>query len=108
MIGKKIFELRRKNNLSQEVLAEKLNVSRQTIYNWESESVIPPADKLFELSKIFEVPIESFFIDEIAIADADSKQDLKTVAENSETQEEVHNDISQVKTPRHQKLKSRF
>ena len=36
-IGNKIVELRKKNNFSQEELAEKMNVSRQTISKWELE-----------------------------------------------------------------------
>ena len=35
-IGERIYELRRKNSMSQEDLAEKMNVSRQSISKWES------------------------------------------------------------------------
>ena len=40
-LGQKIAELRKKNNLSQEALAEKMNVSRQAVSKWESEQSIP-------------------------------------------------------------------
>lgn len=51
--GSKITDLRRKNNYSQEQLAEKLNVSRQTIYKWEADAAMPERDKLDRLVKIF-------------------------------------------------------
>lgn len=41
MLGNRIYELRKKANLSQEKLAEKINVSRQTISNWETNQTIP-------------------------------------------------------------------
>ena len=69
-VGKRITELRKEKNWSQDKLAEKLDVTRQTIYNWESGSVAPTADKLAELSKLFKVSVGSFFDEEIAIADA--------------------------------------
>ena len=37
-LGEKIIELRKKDNLTQEKLADKLGISRQTIVNWESDS----------------------------------------------------------------------
>lgn len=40
-LGQKIADLRKKNNLSQESLAEKMNVSRQAVSKWESEQSIP-------------------------------------------------------------------
>lgn len=41
MIGNRIYELRRSANLSQEQLAEKIAVSRQTISNWENNQTVP-------------------------------------------------------------------
>ena len=46
MLSEKIYELRRKNGLSQEQLAEKLSVSRQAISKWESGTSTPELDKL--------------------------------------------------------------
>ena len=40
-LGQKIADLLKKNNLSQEGLAEKMNVSRQAVSKWESEQSIP-------------------------------------------------------------------
>ncbi len=54
-LSKKIYELRKANNLSQEQLAEKVNVSRQSISKWESGETIPEIERVIELSKIFNV-----------------------------------------------------
>ena len=52
-IGEKIYELRKQKGLSQEELAEKLNVSRQSVSLWETNQTVPQIDYLMELSKIF-------------------------------------------------------
>lgn len=54
-ISKKIYELRKANNLSQEQLAERVNVSRQSISKWESGETIPEVERIIELSKVFNV-----------------------------------------------------
>lgn len=53
MTGERIEKLRKDKGWTQEKLAEKLNVSRQTIYKWESGSVNPEVDHLKKLVKIF-------------------------------------------------------
>ena len=58
MIGRKILNLRKKNNLSQEMLAEKLNVTRQTISNWELGETVPDLRQAGELSRIFDVSLD--------------------------------------------------
>ena len=45
-IGEKIFELRKSRNLSQEEVAEKLNVTRQTVSKWETNKSTPDFDKI--------------------------------------------------------------
>ena len=57
-IGKKIMELRKKNNLSQEELAEKIGVARQTISKWELGETSPDIKQAKELSKIFNVSLD--------------------------------------------------
>ncbi len=56
--GERIYELRNKNNMSQGDLADKLEVSRQTVSKWENSMCKPEADKLIQLSKIFNVSID--------------------------------------------------
>ena len=57
-LNEKLYELRKKNNWSQEELAEKLNVSRQTISKWESNKAIPELDKLVKLSEIYNITLD--------------------------------------------------
>ena len=49
-IGNKISELRKKNNYTQEELAEKLNVSRQTISKWELNETSPSLEDAAKLT----------------------------------------------------------
>ena len=58
-LGQKITELRKKNNLSQEGLAEKMNVSRQAVSKWESDQSIPDIEKIVSLSELFGVTTDS-------------------------------------------------
>lgn len=50
--------LRKENNLSQEELAEKLNVSRQSVSKWESNSAYPEMDKIIQISNMFNIGID--------------------------------------------------
>ena len=59
----KLMKLRKEKALSQEELAEKLNVTRQTISKWELGQSKPDMDKLQEMSTLFEVPIENLIND---------------------------------------------
>lgn len=54
-----ILELRTKSGLSQERLAEKLNVTRQAVSRWETGETIPNTDTLKLLSKLFDVSINT-------------------------------------------------
>lgn len=51
--GDYLKKLRNENNLSQEKLAEKLGVSRQSISKWEQGYAVPDTDNLFKLSKLY-------------------------------------------------------
>ncbi|MBP3597780.1 MAG: helix-turn-helix transcriptional regulator [Clostridia bacterium] len=57
-LGKRIIEMRKKNNLSQEQLAEKLEVSRQTISNWENGKFYPDIDALVRISRYFNISLD--------------------------------------------------
>lgn len=57
-INEKILLLRKKAGLSQESLAEKLNVTRQTVSNWELGQTTPDILQAKELSKIFKVSLD--------------------------------------------------
>lgn len=57
-LGKRILELRKKERISQEDLAEKIGVTRQTISNWELEQTSPDFNQAIELSKVFNVTLD--------------------------------------------------
>lgn len=57
-IGERIYDLRNRNNMSQGNLADKLDVSRQTISKWENNMCLPEAEKLLQLSEIFGVSVD--------------------------------------------------
>lgn len=65
ILADKILALRRNSGLSQEELAEKLNVSRQSISKWESAASIPDINKIIELSKLFGVTTDYLLKDDI-------------------------------------------
>lgn len=64
-IGNKILELRKQNNLSQEVLAEKVGVARQTISKWELGETSPDLKQSKKLSEIFNVSLDELVGNEI-------------------------------------------
>ena len=57
-LSEKLYMLRKKSGLSQEQLAEQLNVSRQAISKWESGQSIPESDKLITISQYFNVTLD--------------------------------------------------
>ena len=57
-IGENILKFRKQKGMSQEELAAKLNVSRQSISLWETNQTVPQIDYLMELSKIFNVSLD--------------------------------------------------
>ena len=57
-LSDKLYSLRKKSGLSQEQLAEQLNVSRQAISKWESGNSTPETEKLLLISEYFHVSID--------------------------------------------------
>ncbi len=80
-IGDKILELRKNAKMSQEKLAEKLNVTRQTISNWELGQTLPDIEQTKEISKIFNITLDE-------LVDNDVKDVLVEKVNN--TQEDVN------------------
>ncbi|MGM0876551.1 MAG: helix-turn-helix domain-containing protein [Bacillota bacterium] len=58
MIGMNIRVLRKKHKMSQEILAERINVSRQTVAKWENEEALPDIHKCKMLADIFQVTLD--------------------------------------------------
>ena len=60
----KLIDLRKKNGMSQEELADRLGVSRQAVSRWELGSTLPDAPNLLKLSDLFGVSIDCLLRDE--------------------------------------------
>lgn len=56
--GKKLLDTRKKANLSQEEIAEKLNITRQTVSKWESNETVPNINQVKLLAKIYKISLE--------------------------------------------------
>lgn len=85
ILADKIIELRKKSGLSQEELAEKMNVSRQSVSKWEGAQSIPDLDKILALSKIFGVSTDyllkdDFEMEEIVPTDDGDGSSLRRVS----------------------------
>ena len=57
-LGERLFELRKSKNLTQDEVAEKLKVTRQTISKWETNQSTPDFDKIVPLCQLFEIGVE--------------------------------------------------
>ena len=74
-IGEKIKHLRSERKLSQEKLAEELNVSRSAVAKWEADGGIPEIDNLMRLSSIFDISIDELVGNE-KVQRTDPKEDI--------------------------------
>ena len=84
ILADKIIELRKKNGWSQEDLAEKLDVSRQSISKWEGAQSIPDMNKILKLSEVFSVSTDYLLKDEIEL---DSTEEAPKVDTDSSFKE---------------------
>lgn len=83
--GQKIKHLRTKSDLTQKELAEKMNVTFQTISKWESDTNEPDIESIRRLSNIFGCSIEYLFSEEI---EEEPKAQEKVAEETKEAKEE--------------------
>ncbi len=81
MLNETIKTIRKSKGLSQEELAVKVNVVRQTISKWENGLSVPDSDMLLCLSEVLETPVSILLGDTIAEPEADG---LKAIAEKLE------------------------
>lgn len=70
-LAEKLYELRKKNHLSQEQLAEQLGVSRQAVSKWETGQSVPESDKILSISRYFGVSLDFLMKDETAVPPED-------------------------------------
>lgn len=80
ILADKIMELRKQAGMSQEELAERMNVSRQSVSKWESAQSTPDLTRILQLSEIFGVSTDTLLKDSIeltAAAPADQPDTLE-------------------------------
>lgn len=65
MLAKNLITLRKQHNLSQEELAERLHVTRQTISKWERQLSVPDAQLLIQIAELFEVSVSDLLGEEL-------------------------------------------
>ena len=107
--GDYLKQLRTQNNLSQEKLAEKLGVSRQSISKWEQGYAVPDTDNMFKLSKLYGMSVDAILnCGETAVIPAVENAEGKETADapvsagiNNEPEAKDNND----KTKQHKKKK---
>ncbi len=63
-LGKKIYQLRKLSGMTQEQLAEKLNISRQTLSKWENGTSMPDVESVVRLSALFQTSLEELLLEE--------------------------------------------
>ena len=78
IMADKIIELRNKNNWSQEELAEKLDVSRQSISKWEGAQSIPDMKRIIQMSELFGVSTDFLLKDEMGLETISGKPEEGT------------------------------
>ena len=81
MLNENIKTIRKSKGLSQQELAVKLNVVRQTISKWEQGLSVPDSDMLISISEVFETPVSTLLGENIMESQMD---DLKVISEKLE------------------------
>lgn len=76
-LGEKLFELRKAKNLTQDEVAEKLNVTRQTVSKWETNQSTPDFDKIIPISELFEIGVEELLTGKVKEENDQAKEEIK-------------------------------
>lgn len=82
-LGNNLFQSRKKTGLSQETVAEKLGISRQTISKWETDETIPDIYQAKKLAKLYNLSL-----DELIEFDVDLKEIEQVIKNINEEREE--------------------
>lgn len=82
MLSENIKQARRNKGLSQEDLAIRLNVVRQTVSKWENNLSVPDSDMLVALSTVLEMPVSALLGETMPETDVET---MKSISEKLET-----------------------
>lgn len=81
-IGTKLYELRKKKGLSQEEVADTLNVSRQTVSKWETDQSMPDFDKIVPICELYSITADELLMGIKKEKELESKPTLDPIEEN--------------------------
>ena len=98
MLNENIKAIRKSKGLSQEELAIKLNVVRQTISKWEKGASVPDSEMLISISEVLETPVSTLLGEAVIESKVD---DLKAISEKLEI---INLQLAQRKTTRRKTL----
>lgn len=82
MLSENIKYYRKQKGMSQEELALKLNVVRQTVSKWEQNLSVPDSEMLIKLSEVFDVPVSTLLGE--SISETDTKTELEKISQKLE------------------------
>ena len=80
----KLYHLRKQKGLSQEELANRLNVSRQTISKWEVGDSTPDMEKLIAISDMFQISLDELVMDKVQTHTGETPSKAEVVNELKE------------------------
>ncbi|HBK0070898.1 TPA: helix-turn-helix transcriptional regulator [Listeria monocytogenes] len=98
MLNENIKAIRKSKRLSQEEIAIKLNVVRQTISKWEQGLSVPDSDMLISISEVLETPVSTLLGETVMVSKVD---DVKAISEKLEI---INLQLAQRKTARQKML----
>lgn len=75
-IGEKIIILRKKENMTQEALSERLQVSRQTLSNWEKDSTTPDINQAKNIAEVFKISLDDLTDNNLEIDCKDNSNNI--------------------------------
>lgn len=81
-LGKKIYQLRKLSDMTQEQLSEKLNISRQTLSKWENGTGMPDVESVVRLSVLFQTSLEELLLEKGEEADFVEKKGTQITLED--------------------------
>lgn len=95
-LGERLFELRKFKNLTQDEVAEKLKVTRQTVSKWETNQSTPDFDKIVPLCELFEIGVEELLTGKKPEEIQEEEQKVENNVEKVLTKQEVKEESAKV------------
>ncbi|MCM1183090.1 MAG: helix-turn-helix transcriptional regulator [Roseburia sp.] len=92
LLGAYLRTLRKQNGYSQEFVASKLNIIRQTYSHYETGRIVPPIDSLYHLAKLYQISADAFL--ELAVKNEEADSEYETVSLSYSSGGPSHREVS--------------